>query len=57
VLGETEHTATRTGSLHVFEGTVKGARRLLAKLELRDRNQLIVFAHENGVVRPRVSGE
>jgi DNA-binding NarL/FixJ family response regulator len=39
--------------LHVSEGTVKvHVGHLLAKLDLRDRAQLIVFAYENGVVRP-----
>jgi DNA-binding CsgD family transcriptional regulator len=39
--------------LHVAEGTVKvHVSRLLTKLDLRDRAQLIVFAYENGVIRP-----
>jgi DNA-binding NarL/FixJ family response regulator len=39
--------------LHVSEQTVKThVSRVLAKLDLRDRAQVVVFAYENGVVTP-----
>ncbi len=39
--------------LHLSEATVKThVGRLLAKLEVRDRVQLVVLAHEHGLVRP-----
>lgn len=39
--------------LFVSEATVKThVARLLAKLDLRDRTQAVVFAYENGIVRP-----
>ncbi|ADD44219.1 response regulator [Stackebrandtia nassauensis] len=39
--------------IHVSQATVKvHVGRILAKLGLRDRAQVIVFAYENGVVRP-----
>ena len=41
------------GELFLGEGTVKShVVRILAKLGLRDRVQVVVFAYENGVVRP-----
>lgn len=41
--------------LHISEATVKvHVGRILAKLGLRDRAQVIVFAYENGVVIPRM---
>jgi len=40
--------------LLVSEGTVKvHVGRILSKLDLRDRVQVVVFAYENGIVRPR----
>ena len=39
------------GELYVSEGTVKThVGRILAKLDLRDRTQAVVYAYENGVV-------
>jgi DNA-binding NarL/FixJ family response regulator len=41
------------GELHLGETTVKShVARILAKLQLRDRVQTVVFAYETGVVRP-----
>ncbi|WP_111765198.1 response regulator [Nakamurella deserti] len=43
------------GQLFLGEATVKThVSRVLMKLGLRDRTQAVVFAYENGVVRPRV---
>jgi DNA-binding CsgD family transcriptional regulator len=40
-------------ALYVSEGTVKThVRHILAKLDLMDRTQLIVFAYEQGVIQP-----
>jgi DNA-binding NarL/FixJ family response regulator len=39
--------------LFIAEATVKvHVGRILTKLDLRDRAQVVVFAYENGVVRP-----
>jgi len=39
--------------LFLGEGTVEShVVRILAKLGLRDRVQVVVFAYENGIVRP-----
>ena len=39
--------------LYLSEATVKShVARVLAKLDLRDRVQIAVFAYENGIVRP-----
>jgi DNA-binding NarL/FixJ family response regulator len=41
------------GSLHLSEATIKShIARILAKLGLRDRVQVAVYAYENGIVRP-----
>jgi len=41
------------GELHVSEGTVKiHVGRILAKLDLRDRVQAVVFAYESGLITP-----
>jgi len=41
------------GRLHLSDATVKShVARILAKLDLRDRVQTVVFAYETGVVRP-----
>jgi DNA-binding NarL/FixJ family response regulator len=43
--------------LHVGESTIKThVGRVLAKLELRDRVQAVVFAYENGLIRPGERG-
>jgi DNA-binding NarL/FixJ family response regulator len=45
------------GKLYLSEATVKShVARILAKLGLRDRVQVAVFAYENGIVRPGRSG-
>jgi hypothetical protein len=45
-----DHPAT----LFVSEGTAKThVARILAKLDLRDRTQAVIYAYENGVVEPR----
>ena len=37
----------------ISEGTVKThVKRILAKLDLHDRTQVVVFAYENGLVKP-----
>jgi DNA-binding NarL/FixJ family response regulator len=45
------------GRLYLSEATVKShVARILAKLRLRDRVQVLVFAYECGVVRPGDEG-
>ncbi len=45
--------ALKAGKLYLSEATVKShIARILAKLGLRDRVQVAVFAYENGIVRP-----
>lgn len=40
-------------TLYLSEGTVKThVARILAKLDLRDRTQVVVYAYEHGVIRP-----
>jgi len=37
----------------VSEGTVKThVARILAKLDLRDRTQAVIYAYENGLIQP-----
>jgi DNA-binding NarL/FixJ family response regulator len=46
------------GHLVLSEATVKThVGRILSKLSLRDRVQIVVFAYENGLVRPSVDAE
>ena len=41
------------GQLYLSEATVKShIARILAKLGLRDRVQIVVFAYETGIIRP-----
>jgi DNA-binding CsgD family transcriptional regulator len=49
-----QHPASaRARALYLSEATVKShVARVLAKLDLRDRVQIAVFAYENGIVRP-----
>jgi hypothetical protein len=38
---------------HLSDATVKShVARILAKLDLRDRVQIVVFAYESGIIRP-----
>jgi DNA-binding NarL/FixJ family response regulator len=41
------------GKLYLSDTTVKShVARILAKLDLRDRVQIVVFAYESGIIRP-----
>jgi DNA-binding NarL/FixJ family response regulator len=45
------------GALYVSDGTVKThVARILSKLGLRDRVQVVVFAYESGLVQPGEGG-
>jgi DNA-binding NarL/FixJ family response regulator len=42
----------------VEESTIRShIRRILMKLELRNRVQIVIFAHETGVNRPATAGD
>jgi DNA-binding NarL/FixJ family response regulator len=46
------------GQLYLSDATVKShVARILAKLGLRDRVQVVVFAYENGIIRPGESSQ
>jgi DNA-binding NarL/FixJ family response regulator len=53
-VAEGRSNAEIADALFISEGTVKThVARILAKLELRDRVQVVVFAYDSGLVRPR----
>lgn len=46
------------GQLYLSDATVKShVARILARLGLRDRVQIVVFAYENGIIRPGESSQ
>jgi DNA-binding NarL/FixJ family response regulator len=53
LLARGRSNAEIAGELYLSEGTVKThVARVLAKLDLRDRTQAVVYAYEHGIVRP-----
>jgi DNA-binding NarL/FixJ family response regulator len=54
LLARGQTNAEIAATLFVSEGTAKThVARILAKLDLRDRTQAVIYAYENGVVEPR----
>jgi DNA-binding NarL/FixJ family response regulator len=54
LLARGQTNAEIAATLYVSEGTAKThVARILAKLDLRDRTQAVIYAYENGVVQPR----